>query len=151
MKYLKEKWKPLALVFLAIVANYGYAYMETFSNAYGLFSPTDSNQDLITFNCKPILMRCSFFEPQLEHPTMKDLEANSFRVKTKKKQLQNMTPAKLEKAKIGRLFKIATKKDRKARNAETMKRLSEDLPALHPERALMKKIADESVCPFCKQ
>ena len=48
MKHLKEKWKPLALVVLAIVATYGYSYIDTFSNAYGLFGPTDSNQDLIT-------------------------------------------------------------------------------------------------------
>jgi len=48
MKHLKEKWKPLALVVLAIVATYGYSCIDTFSNAYGLFGPTDSNQDLIT-------------------------------------------------------------------------------------------------------
>jgi hypothetical protein len=35
MKYLKEKWKPLALVVLAMVANYGYSSMDTLSNAYG--------------------------------------------------------------------------------------------------------------------
>jgi hypothetical protein len=50
MKHLKEKWKPLTLVVLAMVATYGYAYIDTFGDAYGLFSPTDSNQDLITFN-----------------------------------------------------------------------------------------------------
>ena len=50
MKHLKEKWKPLALVVLAMVANYSYSYIKTFSNAYGLFSPTDLNQDLITLN-----------------------------------------------------------------------------------------------------
>ena len=49
MKPLKEKWKPLALVVLAMVLIYGYSYIDTFSNAYGLFSPTDSNQNLITF------------------------------------------------------------------------------------------------------
>lgn len=35
MKYLKEKWKPLALVVLAMLATYGYSYIETFSYAYG--------------------------------------------------------------------------------------------------------------------
>ena len=50
MKHLKEKWKPLALVILAMMATYGYSNMYTFSNAYGLFGPTDSNKDLITFN-----------------------------------------------------------------------------------------------------
>ena len=49
MKHLKEKWKPLALVVLAMMATYGYSYIDTFSNAYGLFSPTDSNKVLITF------------------------------------------------------------------------------------------------------
>jgi hypothetical protein len=33
-----------------MVTTYGYSYIDTFSNAYGLFSPTHSNQDLITFN-----------------------------------------------------------------------------------------------------
>ena len=50
MKHLKEKWKTLALVVLAVVTTYSYSYMDTLSNAYGLFSPTDSNKDLITFN-----------------------------------------------------------------------------------------------------
>ena len=50
MKHLKEKWKPLALVILAMMATYGYSNMYTFSNAYGLYGPTDSNKDLITFN-----------------------------------------------------------------------------------------------------
>ncbi len=50
MKHLKEKWKPLALVFFAMVAKYGYSYIDTYSNAYGSFSPTDSTEDLITFN-----------------------------------------------------------------------------------------------------
>jgi hypothetical protein len=50
MKHLKEKWKALALVVLAMVANYSYSHMETFSSAYGLFSPKNLNQDLITLN-----------------------------------------------------------------------------------------------------
>ncbi len=50
MKRLIEKWKPLALVILAIASRYGYSYIDTFSNAYGLFGPTDLNQDFITFN-----------------------------------------------------------------------------------------------------
>ena len=33
-----------------MVAAYGHSYIDTFGNAYGLFGPTDSNQDLITFN-----------------------------------------------------------------------------------------------------
>jgi hypothetical protein len=33
-----------------MVATYGYSYIETLSSAYGLFSPTDKNQDLIAFN-----------------------------------------------------------------------------------------------------
>ena len=49
MKHLKEKWKPLAVVVLAMMATYGYSYMDTFSNPYGLFSPSDSNEVLITF------------------------------------------------------------------------------------------------------
>ena len=50
MRYLKEICKPLTLVVLALVVTYGYSYMDTFSNAYGLFIPTDLNQDLITLN-----------------------------------------------------------------------------------------------------
>ena len=55
MKHLKEKWKPLALVVLAMMATYGYSYIDTFSNAYGLFSPTDSNKVFFTFfdDCTP--------------------------------------------------------------------------------------------------
>ena len=41
MKHLNEKWKPIALVVFAMVATYGYSKIDTFGNAYGLFSPTD--------------------------------------------------------------------------------------------------------------
>ena len=43
MRYLKEICKPLTLVVLALVVTYGYSYMDTFSNAYGSFNPTNSN------------------------------------------------------------------------------------------------------------
>ena len=50
MKKLKDIWKPLTLVFLAMVGAYSHSHMDTKSNAYGLFSPTNQNQDPITFD-----------------------------------------------------------------------------------------------------
>jgi hypothetical protein len=50
MDHLKEKLKPLSLAVLIMLSTYGYSYMDSSSNAYGLFSSTGSNKDLINLN-----------------------------------------------------------------------------------------------------